>query len=77
MPRALPWLSQVRSPLLPQEELKEALKLFSGFRTVREGGNPYDRKHMLGRLVEKVWMKGSQISSLALNPSCLRVVTGV
>jgi hypothetical protein len=37
----------------------------------------YQRKHLLGLVIEKVWIKGSEISALTLRPSYHLVVSGL
>lgn len=62
---------------LPRENLDQALKLFREFRRLWEEGNPYERKHLLSVIVEKVWVKGNEISAITLRPSYHMVVTGL
>ncbi|MBI5030118.1 MAG: hypothetical protein HZB51_06290 [Chloroflexi bacterium] len=55
----------------------ESLRVFRDFRKVWEEGDLYQRKHLLGLVVEKVWVKGYEISAITLRPSYHLVVTGL
>jgi len=62
---------------LPRAMLEESLRVFRDFRKMWEEGDPYQRKHLLGLVVEKVWVKGTEISAITLRPSYHLVVSGV
>jgi hypothetical protein len=62
---------------LPRAMLEESLRVFRDFRKMWEEGDLYQRKHLLGLVVEKVWVKGSEISAITLRPSYHLVVTGL
>ena len=57
--------------------LEEALRVFRDFREIWEEGNLYQRKHLLGLVVEKVWVKGDETTALTLRPSYHLVVSGL
>jgi hypothetical protein len=57
--------------------LEEALRIFRDFRKLWEEGDLYQRKHLLGLVLEKVWVKGDEISALTLRPSYHLVVSGL
>ena len=61
----------------PRQMLEEALKLFRDFRQIWESGDLYQRKHLLGLIVEKVWVKHTEITALTLRPSYHLVVSGL
>ncbi len=62
---------------LPRAMLEESLRVFRDFRKVWEEGDLYQRKHLLGLVIEKVWVKGYEISAITLRPSYHLVVTGL
>lgn len=62
---------------LPRESLEEALRVFRDFRQVWQGGDLYQRKHLLGLIVEKVWVKHTEITAVTLRPSYHLVVSGL
>ena len=62
---------------LPRAMLEEALRVFRDFRKMWEEGDLYQRKHLLGLVLEKVWFKGDEISALTLRPSYHLVVSGL
>jgi len=51
--------------------------VFRDFRKMWEEGDLYQRKHLLGLVIEKVWVKGYEISAITLRPSYHLVVTGL
>jgi hypothetical protein len=57
--------------------LEEAFRVFRDFRKMWDEGDLYQRKHLLGLVVEKVWVKGTEISAITLRPSYHLVVSGV
>jgi hypothetical protein len=57
--------------------LEESLRVFRDFRKMWEEGDLYQRKHLLGLVIEKVWVKGYEITAITLRPSYHRVVTGL
>jgi hypothetical protein len=62
---------------LPQAMLEEALRIFRDFRKLWEEGDLYQRKHLLGLVLEKVWVKGDEITAMTLRPSYHLVVSGL
>ena len=62
---------------LPRAMLEESLRVFRDFRKMWEEGDLYQRKHLLGLVVEKVWVKGTEISAITLRPSYHLVMTGL
>ncbi len=62
---------------LPRAMLEESLRVFRDFRKIWEEGDLYQRKHLLGLVLEKVWVRGSEVSALTLRPSYHLVVSGL
>jgi hypothetical protein len=62
---------------LPRAMLEEALRVFRDFRKIWEGGDLYQRKHLLGLVLERVWVKGDETTALTLRPSYHLVVSGL
>ncbi len=62
---------------LPRAMLEESLRVFRDFRKMWEANDLYQRKHLLGLVLEKVWVKGSEISAITLRPSYHLVVSGL
>jgi hypothetical protein len=62
---------------LPRAMLKESLRVFRDFRKMWDEGDLYQRKHLLGLVIEKVWVKVTEISAITLRPSYHLVVSGV
>ncbi len=62
---------------LPRAMLEESLRVFRDFPKIWEEGDLYQRKHLLGLVLEKVWVKGNEISALTLRPSYHLVVSGL
>lgn len=62
---------------LPRAMLEESLRVFRDFRKIWEEGDTHQRKHLLGLVVEKVWVNGREISAVTLRPSYQLVVSGV
>lgn len=62
---------------LPRAMLEEALRIFRDFRKLWQVGDLYQRKHLLGLVLEKVWVKGNEITAMTLRPSYHLVVSGL